>query len=284
MKAAFPVLALGISGVLFLACFPSLDGLTGGVADGGSGADTGGKGDAGVDVAALDGAASIEAGPWCATNGAPGSFCCDFDTDDLTVFNDTKLYNGATVSLDTEAASSPPRSLLVKTPVNQAASPDAGAFSEGHVHYISTPGATAFAEVALTFRIDKAATLQSVGLVVFRFVGPDRNYEARLLLETDRRLFISEFDTKTLVYAEPFRASTPIPVGTWVRAKFRVELLASGSGRADLEIDGTPVATAVTLKPFHPKGELRTDIGATYVKTPNDGWTVRIDDLLISPK
>lgn len=287
MKLRFSVLALGSSGVLFWACFPSLDGLSGGggVLDGGGASDAGRPADGGTDVPLndADAAAPIEAGPWCAANGAPGTFCCDFDTTDLSVFNNTTQFNGGTAVLDTTAASSLPRSLLCTTPAGDAGT-DAGAFSQGYVHYISSPAQTSVAEVALSFRIDKAATIQAVGLVVFRFVGPDRNYETRLLVNEDLRLFISEFDSKTLTYSEPFRMPEPVAVGKWIRVKYRAELLAAGSGRADLDVDGKRVVTAVALKPFYASGNLRTDIGATYVRLPNDGWTVRIDDLLITPK
>ena len=153
-----------------------------------------------------------------------------------------------------------------------------------YVRYTSSPAQTSIADISFSVRIEKAATTQKVGLVVFQFVGSDRNHEARLGLDETLKLFISEIDTKTITYAEPFHMAKAIAVGAWVRVHYRVELLAAGSGKADLDVDGTRVVTAVALKPVYPSGNLRTNLGATYVRAPSDGWTIRFDDLLMSPK
>ena len=285
MRQFFPTLAL-VSGVWVAACFPSLEGLTG--ARDGSVSDATSDAfapredaanqvvDAGVD-------APFEGGPFCATNVPANTFCSDFDLNDLTVFANKTEVSGGTVVLDKgDAALSPPGSLITTIPSRPVA--EAGAFSMAYVHYVSSPAQSSIGEISFSIRAEKVSSDRSTSLAVLQFVGPDRNYEARVSLNPDRTVFVSELDTKTSVYAEPFRTPNALSVDTWHRIRFRVEMLAVNSGRADLEIDGVAAVTALAMKPVLTSGNLRTSVGNPFVRAPNDSWRLRYDDLLIFPK
>lgn len=270
------------------ACFPSLDSLVG-ATDAGVPADASPVPDAPViqrdaDVPILDaGVDAFEAGPFCKTNVPANTFCSDFDLNDLTVFSNVQEFFGGTVVIDNgDASLSPPGSLVTTIPSHPVA--DAGAFSQAYAHYRTSPAQSSVAEVSFAFRIDKASADRSSSLVVLQFVGPDRNFEARLSIDADRTLFISQLDTKTQAYSEPFRTPKAFPVGEWHRIRYRVELLAANSGRADLDLDGVPQVTAAAITPAITSGNLRVSVGLPFARAPNDSWTTRIDDLLVFPK
>lgn len=288
VKVAFPLFVfVAVTGALFLACFPSLDGLAGGTADAGTSVDaytpvdSTPASDAPVSVVDAQ-SGDAEAGPFCATNATTGTFCCDFDTTDLSVFNNVTQFGGGQARIDDAAASSPPQSLLSTIPVVDAAA-DAGAFSQAYVNYKSSPAQTSVGEASFAFRIEKFSTKEALGLLVLQFVGPDRSHEVRLTVDETQHLILAEFDTKTLAYSVLFTYPTKIVLNAWTRVRLRAEFLAAGSGRADLDVDGTRVVTALSLKPAYASGNLRTSVGATFARAA-DGWVSRIDDLLISPK
>jgi hypothetical protein len=126
----------------------SVEGLSGGDALAADAADTGETSRAEASIPLGDGG---DAGPWCATHKGDASFCEDFDTNALGVWETIFEAAGGTTHPDPAAATSLPFALLSELPAA-----DAGK-TEGYVaHRLALPAGDIALEIDL--RVDKAST------------------------------------------------------------------------------------------------------------------------------
>lgn len=217
-------------------------------------------------------------GPWCTVNAPDAFFCTAFERTDLAQFQTTEL-DDATLTVDTTTSLSPPYSLLATAP--QLANGTATAHG-----YLETRPSVSDVTVELGLRLEQASSgteaMQIAKLVTTN--GP-LTWETGLALEgTSRRLFFYHYNDRTGVYAEPFSAR-PQPVGDWSTLRLHLKLAASGPGTVDLDIDGTRVATGISVpSPPSVSSTFGFYVGAVYVRAPHSGWTLRMDNVVLDSR
>lgn len=265
-----------LGGITACSLVTSLDGLAepADTADGANGTDGGdtGSADAQGDTSTADGGTDAS---WCATHAPDATFCTSFDRTDLGDIPKMNDQNGMAI-VESKNALSPPYSVLVT----------AAALTSGESAVyggVDTPSAVSEITVELAVRIEKSSdgssALQLLKLVTR--TGP-LDWETGLAIAaTSRKLFLYHYNAKTDAYDEPYTARSQ-PLDVWTRVTFHLKLRASGPGTLDLDLDGTRVATGLSV-PSPPAGSsiFGLTFGTVFVRAPHTGWTARFDDVAL---
>jgi len=282
VRLAFAAAAACLLGVVGCSLLTSLDGLSGSVEATEAGLDAVAPGDSGGDREAGDsGAASF-----CATQ-ADARLCEDFDEAPLPGAFDSTAAAGATTTLDSTLSASPQRSLSVTiAPANDTTERFGGVdkvFALGtslvslnaKVHLVKVPSVVNEGPRSdlLTLDCGNEPNQQLYSLIV----------QARPTATGSAEVWLTSFTpvSGAVKYLSPFAA---MPVGAWRElrvttdwAKLTVTLEAiETSGRVVL---GTGVVDPPATLALPPKW-CDYAVGV-YSNVPQDGWSARLDDVVL---
>jgi hypothetical protein len=274
-------LVVAVAGALS-ACslLTSFDGLTGGAGDAGPRADTGASpADARDDTtsdAAVDAPADTD---WCAVHAPNAFFCHDLENGDLTRFAKGQQTNG-TVARDDAAAVSVPFSLLVRT---NAVASGGGATST----YVSTARAQAAdATLSFDFRSDKTPMIgQGMDIAQLNVYGASTTWNVGVTYENGGALSAYYYDQKSSTYKQIYVGSNPLKLGAWVHIRLHHVIAPDGTATVDIDVDAAPIVSSLVVPATVPAGS-PTDayLGGVFCRAPNDGRTLRFDDIVLELK
>jgi len=229
-----------------------------------------GAGDGGADAPRAD-AAGDEGGACAARRWA---LCDDFDHAELGALWATTSAVGGTLTLDTDASVSPPRSLLVTVPLpSEAAAPQAFLGQT-----FGAPTSALHCEIDL--RVDLVDPKGAVNPLNIALTPTDpdyKNYSLFLVIDANALKFLEYMDFADGGSFEPCAQLAPPSTGQWLHYAIDVDVL---SGRGTLWEGTTRLATM----PLHlPRSASATtlEVGQTYVYAPggDSTWQLRFDDV-----
>ena len=214
-----------------------------------------------------------DSGRWCAAyaDGGLGVFCEDFDEPDASFT--FSASNGATASLDEDAAYSPPRSVVVNVPVV-----DGGPAQHASYNHPMSPIVQTIT-YSLDFRVDLVGNS-----------GADV-MQMQLPALTGQRYFILSLDPTGMHVIEQYSTTDAGLVllhhphitftwdGAWHRAALTVHLMSPRT--STLVIDGATVEANAPLDPAWAPSSFTPFAGITYTQGVTTPWKVHVDDMLV---
>lgn len=206
---------------------------------------------------------------WCATHAPDARLCADFEDGGTDLFDDPVTDNG-TIGVDTLASRSAPASLFAA----------AGARPDRVRAFLRTLAATDVtrAQVAFDLRVEGTHATTGAEVAHLKFTTATAYYTVGFgVFAAGNGTYAYEYSAAPSVYEENPRMK-PFPLETWVRITLTADL---PTKTVTLRREDDPTAlTAPLAAPLTGPLDLELELGIAYSRAGEDGWKVRLDNIV----
>jgi hypothetical protein len=221
--------------------------------------------------------ASVDAGsdaPWCQLNAPDAQFCDDFDTNNRVPRSASPFQPKPDERAVVESPGlSDPFSLVLSTPASASTTRNLYALQN------APAGNRRVSTVSFDFRVDALSSTGGIQLAQIVVYSGDETWEVGLELVAESRVQLYTFDALRKAYRNVFQ-TPPLVVSDWRRVRLSQTLDTVGAATVDFDVDGRRLLSALSVSATVASGSTQLWYGIVYAPAPNDGWTVRYDNLV----